>query len=449
MRYRDFGNPAGIPEVSVFLLPGKLSDGWPALCLYTHLTRKFEIPNFPIMANPLTDPLYKTTETPNATSPSQLGPQYQSLIDANPYRNQTYQVSPWQAFLKALGFRTQADAWKENMAVQAAEYDASIAQKAYDESYNTPAMQAERMRAAGLNPDIDGGSSISSGEAASPAQDPSTPMQSTGDDAQLGSFLNNVLSSVSTAVGLVQSFQGIEARSLQNQVERFRLQGDIAGYAEKMLPYMIPDSPNPAGMVNSYDWRGETLRRAQRFSKKLPRKTRQAFLDHIEQFWDSAPADSVAFEAFLKRATSRKAYYQETSHNYSEFDDELKDIFEPIGELIQWNTKRSLEIEKKGYEVQDDTLDTQKDNNQTQRAENAERREYLATHDAAAEGAADNAGYKARTSSTELQDQLKSTILKITNRLAATGAKGGMEGFFADLILMIMSMNSEGMIPKF
>lgn len=401
------------------------------------------------MSNPLSNPLYKTTETPNATSSPQLGSQYQSLIDANPYRNQEYSVSPWQSFLKALGFRTQADAWKENMAVQAAEYDASIAQKAYDEQYNTASAQAERMRAAGVNPDIDGGSSISPGDAAAPGEDPSTPMQSTGDDAQLGSFLNNVLSAVSSAVGLVQSFQGIEARSLQNQVERFRLQGDIAGYAERMLPYMIPDSPNPAGMVNSYDWRGETLKRAERFSKKLPRKTRQAFLDHIEQFWDSAPADATAFEQFLKRAKSRKAYYQETSWNYSEFDDELRDIYQPIGELIQWNVKRQLELEKKGYDVQDDTYDTQKDSNATQRLENAERREYLEAHDASAEGAADNAGYKARTSQTELQDQLKGTLLKITNRLSAAGAKGGMEGFFADLVLMLMSLNSEGMIPKF
>lgn len=132
----------------------------------------------------------KSKSVPVYSPPSpELGPQYQSLLDQNPYRNLTYRKSPWQNLLTNLGFRTEADAWQENMSVQAAEYDASIAQKAYDEQYNTASAQAERMRAAGINPDIDGGSSISPGEAASPAQDPSTPMQTTGDDDSAAGIL--------------------------------------------------------------------------------------------------------------------------------------------------------------------------------------------------------------------------------------------------------------------
>ena len=63
---------------------------------------------------------------------------------------------------------SEADAWQENMSVQAAEYDAAIVQKAYDEQYNQPSEQVARMNAAGLNPDISGGENINPGEAAKP-----------------------------------------------------------------------------------------------------------------------------------------------------------------------------------------------------------------------------------------------------------------------------------------
>lgn len=395
--------------------------------------------------------IYNTLETPNKTSPPQLGSQYQGMLDANPYRNQEYKVTPWQAFLGALGFRTEADAWKENMAVQAAEYDASIAQKAYNEQFESPAAQVARMRAAGLNPDLDGGASINPQSASPMPEDPSTPMQSTGASGtlgELGNFANAVLSTLSAGVGIIGSFQGIEAKSLQNQVSRFQLQGDIAGYAEKMFPYMLPDSPSPAGMVNEFDWRGETLRRAQRFSKKLPRKTRKAFLDHIEQFWDSAPADEKAFQAFLDRARSRKEYYKETSWLYDEFDSSLRDLFEPLGELIQSNFKKGLEVEGKRLETEVDTLSTQEDINKTTRAENAEEREYLATHDAAAQGQAANQQYSTVSSSGELQEAIKDTMNKIVHNLQSTAEKGGLDGFFANVLLMLFSMNAEGMLPS-
>ena len=149
------------------------------------------------------------------TSPS-VGGKYQTLIDANPYRNIEYTKTPWQNFLTSLGFRTQADAWKENMQVQANEYDAAIMQKQYDEHYNDPQSQVQRMRAAGLNPDIDGGSSIDSGSAAPPGEDPSTPMQTTADDAsQLLSFGQSVMSAVTSAIGMASGIQGLQRNRLQ------------------------------------------------------------------------------------------------------------------------------------------------------------------------------------------------------------------------------------------
>lgn len=384
----------------------------------------------------------KPPEAAPSASSLNLPARYQSMLDANPYRNQSYNESPWQAFLSNLGFRTQADAWKENMAVQAAEYDAAIAQKAADEAYETPAAQTARMRAAGLNPDLNGGEGISPGDAASLPQDPSTPMQSTGEEGVVSGFVNGVMSIFSSAIGIVETFQGIKGRNLQNHLLAIQGQEGMAQYAKDMFPYMLPTSPEPAGMQQSYDWKAETLRNARAFSRKLPRKMRDSFYSHIERFWDSAPADEAAFKVFLDRVKARKGYYEESSSNYSEFNVLMRDIWEPLGDLMQKNLKRNLELQEKRYDTEESQLTTEK-------AQAEETKQYLDVHNASAEGKAANAQYTAQEGAAELTEIIKSTINKITGNLQKTAEKGGVDGFFANVLLMLFSMNAEGMIPKF
>ena len=134
-------------------------------------------------------------------------PTINSLLEANPYRGQEYKKSGWQNFLSWLGFRTEADAWKENMAVQAAEYDASVLQKQYNENYDSADSQAARMRSAGMNPELDP-SSISSGNSSPMPDDPSTPMQSTGDETQILGFADKVMSAFTTCIGLSSGDSG-------------------------------------------------------------------------------------------------------------------------------------------------------------------------------------------------------------------------------------------------
>lgn len=148
------------------------------------------------------------------SDPPDLGENYAALVAANPYRNQEYKKSPWQNFLTSLGFRTQADAWQENMNVQAAEYDAALAQKAYNEQYESPIAEAGRLRQAGMNPDLQGIGDVSG---ASPmGDDPSTPMQSTGDEEKILQAGNFIMSAVSTAFGIAKQFGELRALGIAN-----------------------------------------------------------------------------------------------------------------------------------------------------------------------------------------------------------------------------------------
>lgn len=273
---------------------------------------------------------------PNSTAAPQLGPRYQAMLDANPYRNQTYEKSGWQNLLSAMGFRTQADAFKENMAVQAAEYDASIAQKAYDESFNSPTAQTARMRAAGLNPDIDPGS-ISPGEAAQPAQDPSTPMQTTGDDNAanlLGGFANLVMEGFSTAMGLVQNFQGIEANHLRNVLTSLQTEDDFQAFVKSMAPRLAPaDSADKALEDGTTEtWRDRALMSAKMFAKRnLPRKFRDKFIDSIYEYWNSANGKGELLDLWKSGVKGEKEYAGERSHFYSPDKKVLSTIFKHIG----------------------------------------------------------------------------------------------------------------------
>lgn len=104
------------------------------------------------------------------TAPSGFGSQYDQLFAANPYRKLTYNKTGWQSFLSDLGFRTKYDDFVEQARINAEEYDAGIFSMMQQNEYNSPVAQADRERAAGLNPDLLGlGDSMA---AASPTEDP-------------------------------------------------------------------------------------------------------------------------------------------------------------------------------------------------------------------------------------------------------------------------------------
>lgn len=221
----------------------------------------------------------------------------QDLLAANPYRNLSYTVSPWQKFLSSLGFRTSADAWKENMAVQANEYDAAILQKEADESYNSPQQQMARMTAAGLNPELNGGQSIDSGSAASMGEDPSTPMQSTADDNPLLATANLIMSSVSSAFGMVKDVMTIRNMHLTNETGEIENGRRVAEFA-KWITGQMHEVQSPVGDYGDYrqslaDSADDMFKTHRSF---IPKKFQKQFKKNLTTFFMSLDykADSYA-----------------------------------------------------------------------------------------------------------------------------------------------------------
>ena len=385
----------------------------------------------------------------SASSPPQkqvsLGPQYQSLLDANPYRNQEYQKSGWQNFLSMLGFRTQADAWKENMSVQAAEYDAAIAQKAYDERYDSAAAQAARMREAGINPDISGGENITAGESAALPQDPSTPMQSTGDEEELqrvvtmgAEIASGCMNAFTTALGIVSSIQGIHRNRLDNTMQAIQNEGALQGLADQVLPYLIP--PTPEKDEEGNPWMDNSLALAEMFVGQMPKKVQGKFRTSILNRLNSAPTQRKAWEEWRGRVTARKGYFMESNEFYDESDTVLNIISSGLAKMNEDIYKAYQESSKAGYEAETAAAGYEKEYNEAMSAD---------------EGAKTMAGAEKSTAAltstnNSMVQAMRSNLKEIVDKLDAASKEKGIKGGLASVAMSLISIlqlyiSSQGM----
>lgn len=353
-------------------------------------------------------------------------PGYQDLIDANPYTNAEFNSSPWQGLLKMFGIRTQADAWKENMAVQANEYNASIMQKKYDEEYNLPINQVARMRAAGLNPDINGGDSIDSGSAAPLGEDPSTPMQSVGAEGQFTEMANFVLSAFSSSLGMIETFQGIQSRKLQNTLLSIQGENEFNSFARGISGMFLPPSPQPDGMVNPFDWKGVALKNAEAFAgKHLPKKMQQKFVDWQEQFWNSAIGESESYEDFRKRISSERGYSFDSKYFWSEIQSVLDDMVTPLAEnaMKLYQGSQKTELAQQGAET----------------AESQYQQELYSNLEGETEAAARNSTNENTAAVQGSLSVVNGTIEEIMKNLKSSSKKDGITGALSSIALALIS----------
>lgn len=360
-------------------------------------------------------------KSPNKSNSVSMTPA-DKLASANPYVNRDYYTSPMQGFLGLLGFRTGSDAWRENMATQAAEYEAQMALKQYDEEYNLPINQVARLRAAGINPDLSGGDGISSGEAAKLGDDPSTPMQSVGDEGKLMEFANGVLSCVSMAAGIAGTIENIRGIHLDNVLKSISGEQQMSEYAGKIFPFLLPESPE--GEVyddgSARSWQSLALERAQMFAGQLPKKLQDKFIKQVTAFWNSAPGSANAYKQWRDNMLSRKGYEIDSRTNFSWDSEEMSIIADELSKLASKAEKQGL------------------------RSEGAEQKynaDYYEGLSGKAAAAAENAEVKANEANYSIQGELRGALNNMINRIKGDSKKNKRgNSLGTDLLLTTLSM---------
>lgn len=147
------------------------------------------------------------------TSPG--GVTIDDLYKNNPYLDQTVESTIWDE----IGLSNKRDKRLADLQQAGAEYNANLLMMEYENEYNSPAAKAQRMKEAGLNPDLLGIEGVSDSAGAAPVSSPEVEGGSQFGDAmenigQVASFANGVLGAVSMGATIAQQYQSLELGAL-------------------------------------------------------------------------------------------------------------------------------------------------------------------------------------------------------------------------------------------
>lgn len=372
-------------------------------------------------------------EVPSGVDPNQW--------NANPYAQYDYRHTGWQKFLEGLGFRTNYDAMKESMAINAQEYERDLLEKAHNEQYDSAAAQAQRERLAGVNPDLAG---VEAGDSSAMQPDPNAPIapESSGFDNPMA-FGSAVMSGITSLFGLAQSGMGVmqmfadykskvldnDKKKLANSVDA--LLASSYGYGENFEDDMqrIFGNNKDSMLANIFGMRG-----ARRYQPAVM-ALRRSLLGQEEEY-----------KHRTNRGLARTDYYDiQTSPGYSEFSPLMKIVRQELSSY-------SYEIDKltRQYNIAK-SINDYGEQTEVRAYKNKSDAQYYQNLDGASlaksavEGA--EAGVESTKAGTDLTraqerrlkmiDEARDTIHKIQQRFAQLGDEGN---FMANLGAIIMSL---------
>lgn len=174
-------------------------------------------------------------------------------------------------------WRNASRQWKRDAAKEAtiagAEFDADLALMDYQNQYNDPTAQAERLRAAGINPDLVGleGVSDSAGLSGVTGSSGISTGPSSMEKAQF--WLSNGQNIFNSALQLADQFQTMRGRSLDNDIKNIDFVRALQGlkndtYTEILTnSYFKGDSEEVDPLIYV---RGISNRNKKRFSRLMP-----------------------------------------------------------------------------------------------------------------------------------------------------------------------------------
>ena len=163
--------------------------------------------------------------------------------------------------------------WKRDAAKEAnikgAEFDADLALLDYQNEYNSPTAKAERMRAAGLNPDLAGIEGVSDSSGLSGVSSPMSTPISGHDSANF--WLSNSQNILSSAMQFAQHMESMRATSIENDIKNIdyvkALQSlkDDVNSSSRFGKFLNPEQDFPTSLFTS----GISKRNLKRLNKSF------------------------------------------------------------------------------------------------------------------------------------------------------------------------------------
>lgn len=167
----------------------------------------------------------KSKANPTAVNPY-IGTRFEQIYDQNPYKESLRDKTWIDELVSGLGFQSGYDIYEMQRKQAYNEYNAQIAQLASEEKYNEPIAQVDRMKAAGINPDIKGG--VQANDASEFAQEQTSP------DVSLAAHQNTDMI-VGLAEEIIKTITGVLQISSEIPILRNTIDTNDAEVAQKIM----------------------------------------------------------------------------------------------------------------------------------------------------------------------------------------------------------------------
>lgn len=337
---------------------------------------------------------------------------------ANPYAQFDYRHTWWQKLWEGLGFRSKFDEYRDSMALNAAEYDAQLAEKAHNEAYDNPLAQAQRQRAAGLNPDLNG--NVDSGSASPMEPDPNAPISPGYNDPIpiVQGFADTIMSAFTGAIGLAKDAFSLFV--LKNDVDAGRIgnSASIVDFAMKNAIRFIPDS-YPEG---DPEWINRAVSQAMDSSAGfMSKKQAKMYERALKAFYNSAPTQADQWKAWNESQTGKFDYFKRTSSEF--FQDGTDEVLRIITDNLM---KVQDKIFKQGLNL--DSLKQQKES------------QYLQSVDPSLQGQVENVTNQRNIESGQIDYYLNEALGSIIEDLHDRSESGKKGHGFAQVALLVFSV---------
>lgn len=365
-------------------------------------------------------------------APQNMG-QYQSMFDANPYRNLRYNKTGWQSFLSDLGFRTSADKFAEDAALNAAEFDASIYSLMFQNEYNDEFSKVERMRAAGENPDLLGTGQVS--DAAQPTVDPNGMASEVGEEnAIFGQVSSTILSCLGNSFQLAEQFMKLS--EMKNGIERGSIEnaGEMMNIIEQRVLGLTPSEGFKTDEeFNNWKRRVESTLRTNYGRSFFRGSSLRRWNRTIDDFIGGLPQSRKQYEQWSERLGKAKDFWLNRHDHWDDSISVLKTIYEGLGNI------RHATVEN---EYSAKLINSEADVEQA-----GNRLETEQMIEPGLEPGARNEENRARISNAKIRASINDAIGRMVNELEKEISNGGWSGFLAQIFLMLMGSNMPASIP--
>lgn len=367
-----------------------------------------------------------TSSAPSGVDPIQWS--------ANPYANYDYRHSWWQKLIEGVGLRSKWDAYRENMAMNSAEYQAQLAEKAHNEEYDSPAEQNARLRAAGINPDLAG--ETSSGSSSPMEPDPNAPIVSEPDDPMgaIQNFTNMALGAFTGAIGFSEKIVGlignVEDIASKRSGNRNSIIQEAIDWTFRNIPeyYNANDEKGNSESLDGWN-RDLVVDNAEDYAESTffrPRD-RKLFRSTVRDWVHSAPGNAEAYKAWYEQGSARTSWNgMYGSGLFSMTDRVMRDLLDPI-------IKSTDDIRKKEPVVRNEQLDAEG-------AQAAYNEAYYGSLDGTQAANAENASNKAAEKAHDIDEILNGAMDDILRNLKNTSRHGkGFERILASGLILFLS----------